>query len=155
MNGALRMGSAPVPYAFAQQTGRANAPYAWVKGENTMKIARLARAAAAAGAVLAAGAIATAGAAGAAPALNLGADTASPASSAATPVHHYGTYHGGYYNNYYQPYYQPYGYAPYGYAPPPRYYAPYAYRPYGYYGYRHPHSGLYIRTPGLRLGIGF
>lgn len=116
-----------------------------------MNLARIARATA----IVAAGAFATAGVAGAAPALNLGADTGSSATTAATPVHHYGSYH----NNYYQPYYAPYGYAPPP-PPPPRYYAPYGYAPYGYrhdsyYGYRRPHSGVYIRTPGLRLGIGF
>jgi hypothetical protein len=118
-----------------------------------MTIARIARAAA----IATAGALATAGAASAAPALNLGADTGTSATAEATPVRHYGSYHTGYYGTYYQPYYAPYGYAPYGYAPPPRprYYAPYGYAPYGHYGYRRRHSGVYIRTPGLRLGIGF
>lgn len=120
-----------------------------------MNIARIARAAAAA--VATAGALAAAGAANAAPALNLAADTGPAATTAATPVHHYGSYHSRYYGTPYRPYYAPYGYAPYGYAPPPppRHYAPYGYRPYGHYGYSRPHSGVFIRTPGLRLGIGF
>lgn len=121
-----------------------------------MKIARIVRAAA----IAAAGALAAAGAAQAAPALNFAADPAPTAKSEATPVHHYGSYHNGYYNQgyYQQPYYGPYSYAPP--PPPPRYYAPYSYGPRygydGYHGYRHrPHGGLFIRTPGLRLGIGF
>jgi hypothetical protein len=123
------------------------------KEKNTMKIARIARAAA----IATAGALAAAGAASAAPALNLGADIGAPAAHAVTPVHHYGSYHNNYYGNYHQPRYAPYGYAPYGYAPPPRrrHYGNYGYRHRGNYGYRRPHSGLYIRTPGLRLGIGF
>jgi hypothetical protein len=124
-----------------------------------MKIARIVRATAFA----AAGALATAGAASAAPALNLGADTANTETTAATPVTHYGYgtpgyYHSNQYGTYYQPQYQPY-YQPY-YAPPPRprYYGhPYGYNSYnGYNGYRsRPHGGVFIRTPGLRLGIGW
>ena len=121
-----------------------------------MQLARLLGAAV----IASAGALGTAGAASATPAINLGTDATSTATSAATPVYHYGGY-GPYYNGYYA---QPYGYSPY-YAPPPPprryyapYYSPYSYSPYaynGYYGYRRPHSGVYIRTPGLRLGIGF
>ena len=117
-----------------------------------MKIARIVRATAFA----AAGALATVGAAGAAPALNLGADTANTEATAATPVTHYGYGTPGYYQSnqygtYYQPNYQPY-YQPY-YAPPPRYYSPYGYN--GYYHRPRRHSGVFIRTPGLRLGIGW
>jgi hypothetical protein len=151
MNASVRMGSARGGYASRQQTGRAKAPYAWCKGEVDMNIARIAGAAA----IAAAGALATAGASQAAPALALGADTVDTAKSAATPVHHYGYYHSGYYGTYYQPHYAPYGYAPP--PPPPRYYAPYPYGyRHGYYGYRpRPHGGLFIRTPGVRLGIGW
>jgi hypothetical protein len=148
MNARLRLRSGPGGYALRQQTGRTKAPYAWCKGEVDMNIARIARAAS----LIVAGALATACAAEAAPTLALGADTADTAKSAATPVHHYGYYHRRHYNNYYQPYYAPYAYAP---PPPPAYYAPYPYR-YGYYGYRpHPQGGLFIRTPGVRLGIGW
>jgi hypothetical protein len=93
----------------------------------------------------------------AAPALNLAPPAAANAvsgktASAVTPVY-YGynayRYRRSHYRPYYRPQYRPYGYGygPYAYAP--RYYQPY-YRPY----YR-PRGGLYIHTPGLRLGIGF
>lgn len=97
-----------------------------------MKLARIACAAA----IAAVGAVATAGVAAA--------------------YHHSGYYSTGPYGTYYQPQYRPY-YQPY-YAPappPPRYYGHHGY-PYGYNSYRpRPHGGVFIRTPGLRLGIGW
>lgn len=117
-----------------------------------MTITRLIRAAA----VATAGALVTLGAAQAAPALNLATGATTSPATEATPVYHggYNTYYnpGYHYRPYYQPYYQP-PYRPY-YRP---YYGNRYYNNYGYnQGYRYRNDGgIYIRTPGLRLGIGF
>ena len=117
-----------------------------------MTIARFIRAAA----VATAGALVSVGAAHAAPSLNFATGNVAAPSTAVTPV-----YYGPGYNPYYYPgyhprrYYQP-PYQPYYQQYPQQYYQPY-YNNYGYdqgYRYRNP-GGIYIRTPGLRLGIGF